>query len=117
MRARFTGFGTIEIDNRHFDHDVIINKDKISKRKKKPSKAYRERYGHTPLSTDEKIPWGGKQLIIGTGAYGKMPVMTEVLTQAKERGIEVIAVPTDTACKLISGKNAGKVRAVLHVTC
>ena len=40
----------------------------MRKRKKKPSKPYRDEFGHTPLSADEELPWGGGRLIIGTGA-------------------------------------------------
>lgn len=117
MQAEFTGFGVINIDGRQYDYDVIIDKGKIRKRKKKPSKPYRDRYGHTPLSVKEAIPWGGKYLIIGTGAYGQLPVMAEIHDEARKRGIAITAVPTDTACKLISVKKKAKVRAVLHVTC
>ena len=47
----------------------------MRKRSKKPSKAYRkEEFGHTPLSAHEDLPWGGGRLIIGTGAYGPLPI-------------------------------------------
>lgn len=117
MQAEFTDFGSITIDGRQYDYDVVIDQGKIRKRKKKPSRPYRDRFGHTPLSIDEAIPWGGKQLIIGTGAYGQLPIMTEIHEAAAERGIEITAVPTDTACKLISARKKSKVRAVLHITC
>ena len=58
MKARFVDFGEIKIDGQSYDYDVVIDKGKVHKRKKKPSKAYREQYGHTPLSADEEIPWG-----------------------------------------------------------
>lgn len=117
MKARFVGFGEIEIDGHSYDFDVVIDKGKIRKRKKKPSKTYREQYGHTPLSVDEEIPWGGKRLIVGTGAYGRLPIMPEFLDEARQRGIKIMAVPTDEACGLISKKEGKKVRAILHVTC
>ncbi len=117
MKARFIDFGEIEIDGQSYDFDVIIDKDKIRKRKKKLSKTYRDQYGHTPLSVDEEIPWGGKRLIVGTGAYGQLPIMPELLDEAEQRDIEVVAVPTKEACKLISEKTNEKIRAILHVTC
>ena len=49
----------------------------MRKRSKKPSKPYRDRFGHTPLSADEELPWGERRLIIGTGAYGSLPIMPE----------------------------------------
>jgi len=56
-------------------------------------------------------------LIIGTGAHGSLPVMAEVVEKAARRNIDLVAVPTDQACRLISGLEPGEVRAVLHVTC
>lgn len=117
MKARFVGFGKIEIDGQFYDYDVVIDKGKVHKRKKKLSKAYREQYGHTPLSADEEIPWGGKRLIVGTGAYGQLPIMPKVFDEAKQRSIEIVAVLTDEACRLVSQKEGKKVRAILHVTC
>ena len=62
-------FGAIQIDGERFEHDVIIDRGKISKRRKSASKPFRSRFGHTPVSLDEKIPWKCKRLIIGTGAH------------------------------------------------
>ena len=117
MKASFVGFGEIEIDGQSYDFDVIIDEGKICKRKKKRSKPYRDQFGHTPLSVDEKIPWGGESLIVGTGAYGQLPIMDEFFEEAEERGIEIISVPTEEACKIISEKKDKKIRAILHVTC
>ena len=117
MKARFIGFGELEIDGRSYDYDVVIDRGNICKRRKKPSKMHRNDYGHTPLSMKEEIPWGGKKLIIGTGAYGQLPVMPAVFDAAGKRDIEIIALPTPEACQLISGLKAEKVRAILHVTC
>src|SRR5213593_1693016 len=71
MRFDKFSFGSIQIDSSTYEHDVVINRGEISKRKKKPSKRFREEFGHTPLSVEEKIPWKCRQLVIGTGAYGK----------------------------------------------
>lgn len=117
MKARFVGFGEIEIDGQSYDFDVVIDKGKIRKRKKKRSKQYREQFGHTPLSIDEEIPWGGESLVVGTGAYGNLPIMKEFLKEAEKRGIEIISVPTEEACKIISEKKDKKIHAILHVTC
>jgi hypothetical protein len=40
-------------------------------------------FGHTPLSTEEKIPWKCRRLVIGTEA-GALPVMTDVKREATE---------------------------------
>ena len=67
MDARLISFGLVEIDGRRFDRDVVVEAGHVRRRKKKPSRAYRERYGHPPLSLDEKIPWSASRLIVGTG--------------------------------------------------
>jgi hypothetical protein len=117
MKARLLGFGLLEIDGRRYEDDVVIDRGDVRKRRKKPSKAYRDRYGHTPLSADEEIPWTGRRLIVGTGAYGSLPIMPEVEAEARRRGIELVSVPTAEACRLIEGLDRRDVLAVLHVTC
>ena len=47
----------------------------MRQRKKGPLKPYRDEFGHTLLSDDEELPWGGGRLIIGTGAYGSPLVL------------------------------------------
>src|SRR4029453_19232239 len=93
MKARLVKFGEIEVEGKCYTHDVVIDGGKVRKRKKGPSKGFREKFGHTPLSAEEKIPWRGKRLLVGTGAHGALPVMDEVLAEAKRGGFEVIAAP------------------------
>jgi len=73
------------VEGKRYTHDVVIDGGEVRKRKKGPSKQFREKFDHTPLSAEEKIPWGGKRLIIGTGAHGALPLMDEVLAEAKRR--------------------------------
>jgi hypothetical protein len=117
MKARLVKFGEIEIEGKRYTNDVVIEAGKVRKRKKGPSKQFREKFGHTPLSVEEKIPWGGKRLIVGTGAHGALPVMEEVLTEAKRRGIEVTAAPTSEVCDLLEEVKKGQAYAILHCTC
>jgi hypothetical protein len=117
MKPRLVKFGEIEVEGERYMHDVVINGGKAWKRKKGSSKQFREKFGHTPLSAGKKIPWGGKRLIVGTGAYGALPVMDEVLAEAKRRGIEVIAKPTLEACQLLEEAKKGQAYAILHCTC
>jgi hypothetical protein len=109
-------FGSIEIDGNTYEHDVVMDRGEIRKRKKKPSKKFREQFGHTPLSVDEKMPWKCKQLVIGTGAYGRLPVMEEVKQEARRRNVELLILPTAEAIKALE-KEAKGANAVLHVTC
>jgi hypothetical protein len=117
MKIRLVTFGEIEIEGQCYDHDVVVVKGQVKKRKKKSSKTYREQYGHTPLSVRENIPWHGTKLFVGTGAYGSLPIMPEVYEEAQRKGIEVIAKPTVEVCELVKKYNPKDVNAVLHVTC
>jgi hypothetical protein len=59
----------------------------------------------------------GWRLIIGTGAYGSLPIMPQVLEEAGRRGVDLAASPTEDACRLIASLDRREVHAVLHVTC
>src|SRR5450756_1082664 len=117
MDARLISFGLIEIDGRRFEHDVVLERGVVRRRRKAGSKAYRDRYGHTPLSPDEAIPWSAPLLIIGTGVSGQLPIMPELYEEARQRGVEVVAEPTEVACRLLQAADPREVAAVLHVTC
>ena len=117
MDVDYPGFGTIVIAGTRYDHDGVVEAGEVRDRKKKPSKPYRSRYGHTPLSIDEDIPWAAHRLVIGTGASGRLPIMAEVVGEAEARGVELIAVPTADACRLLATVEPSEVYAILHVTC
>ena len=108
-------FGSIRIDGATYEHDVVIDRGEIRKRKKKPSKKFRETFGHTPLSKEEDIPWKCRRLVIGTGT-GALPVMEEVKREARRRKIELAIVPTAEAIKRLE-ENPEETNAILHVTC
>ncbi|MGO9607240.1 MAG: MTH938/NDUFAF3 family protein [Candidatus Binataceae bacterium] len=116
MRIRQFSFGSIRIDGVIYEHDVIIDHGKVRKRKKKPSKKFREQFGHTPLSVEEEIPWKCRRLVIGTGMYGALPVMDDLKREAERRKLELSVMPTAEAIKVLA-KNAQRTNAVLHVTC
>ena len=116
MRFGHFSFGSIEIDETTYEHDVIVDRGEILKRTKKPSKRFQDEFGHTPLSVEEDIPWECKQLVIGTGAYGRLPVMEEVKSEARRRHIEFLILPTAEAVER-SGQHPRDTNAILHVTC
>lgn len=117
MRAALTAFGSVEIDGRRFDHDVVVERGRIGRRDKKASKPLRARYGHTPLSLLEPIPWDCRRLIVGTGAEGALPIDEAVVAEAGRRGVELVAVPTHEACDLLADADLATTNAILHVTC
>ena len=108
-------FGTLQIDGSTYEQDLVIDRGDIRKRKKTPSKKFRDEFGHTPLSIGEKIPWECHRLVIGTGAYGRLPVMKEVKREAERRHVELIIMPTNEAIRPIEKESAAT--AILHVTC
>src|SRR5213593_3883147 len=116
MRIERFAFGSIQIDGSTYEHDVIIDRGEIRKRKKNPSKKFQEEFDHTPLSAEEMIPWKCRQLVIGTGAYGKLPVMQEVRDEAERKKIKLLVLPTIEAIELLN-QNPKDTNAILHVTC
>jgi hypothetical protein len=108
-------FGTLQIDGSTYKKDVVIDRGEVRKRKKARSRRFRNEFGHTPLSIEEKIPWKCRRLVIGTGAYGRLPVMKEVKLEAKRRHVELVIVPTSEALRLIERES--EANAILHVTC
>ena len=116
MRFDKFSFGSIRIDGITHEHDVVIDGGEIRKRKKKPSKQFRDQFGHTPLSTEEDIPRRCRRLVIGTGAYGRLPVMKEVKREAERRKVELLILPTPQAIEALE-QGADETNAILHVTC
>jgi len=115
MRFEAFSFGSIRIDGTTYDHDVIIDPGNVRKRKKKPSKKFRDDFGHTPLSAEERVPWKCDRLVIGTGT-GVLPVMDEVKREAQRRRVELRILPTAQAIELLKISRADT-NATLHVTC
>jgi hypothetical protein len=56
MQFESFSFGSIQIDGITYESDVVIDRGEVSKREKKPSKKFRDVFGHTPLSIEEQIP-------------------------------------------------------------
>jgi len=93
MRFDKFSFGSIQIDGSTYEHDVVIDRGEILKRKKKC-----------------------QRLVVGTGAHGGLPVMEEVKEEAQRRKIELLVLPTTEAIKALP-QGANDTNAVLHVTC
>jgi hypothetical protein len=114
MKIKDLSFGSINIEGKTYTKDVVIDRGSIKKRKKAESKKYRERFGHTPLSKYENIPWDCKRIIIGAGHSLSLHVMDEVYDTASRRGVELIIMSTPEAIKHI---NDSHTNLILHLTC
>jgi hypothetical protein len=115
MRFESFSFGSIRIDGVTYDHDVVIDRGEVRKRRKGPSRRFRDTYGHTPLSIEEEIPWHCRRLVVGTGT-GALPVMNQVEREARRREVELVILPTSRAIALLNQRPADT-NAILHVTC
>jgi hypothetical protein len=117
MRIEDFSFGSIRIDGVTYAHDVVIERGKVRKRSKKPSKELRDAFGHTPLSSKEEIPWKCRRLVVGTGAHGALPVTDQLRREAERRKIKLVVVPTAQAIEVLQKEDLDRTNAILHVTC
>jgi hypothetical protein len=115
MRFNAFSFGSIRIDGVTYEHDVVIDRGQVRKRKKQASKEFRDAFGHTPLSIEEEIPWKCRRLLIGTGT-GALPVMDEVNQEAQRRKIKLLILPTAKAIEELK-RHPKDTNAILHLTC
>ena len=116
MQFENFSFGSLRIDGSTYEHDVIIDRGEVRKRRKKPSKKFREDFGHTPLSAEEEIPWKCRRLVVGTGAYGRLPVMKEVQREAERHKVKLLILPMIQAIEALQ-QAPDDTNAILHVTC
>ncbi len=117
MQVEYPEFGRIIVAGVEYDHDVIIESGEVSARSKRPSKALRARYGHTPLSEAEVIPWSHPRLIIGSGYSGRLPITPGVHDAARANGVGIEVMPTAEACAVLRQLGPSDCNAILHVTC
>lgn len=118
MKIDGATFGSITIDGKSYDHDVIVRlSDKVEKRKKKLSKRV---YGssHTVSEDEAKFIFEKrcKQLIFGTGQDGMASLSPEASAFFEEKGCEIIAEPTPNAIQIFNKSKKAKV-GLFHVTC
>lgn len=114
MIVKNISFGAITIDGETYGKDVIIDNGSVKKRDKAESKKYSNRFGHTPLSMDENIPWNCKRLVIGAGHSSSLPVMDEIRDIAIQKGVELVVMSTPEAVKHINDPHTN---LILHLTC
>ena len=106
-------FGRICINEQEYTSDVIIYPDKVDS-------TWWRRKGHKLYIEDLKDVLQEKPeiLVVGMGMPGLMKVLPETKTYLESKGIQLIAKPTDEACKTYNKLSKGKkVIAVLHLTC
>ena len=118
MEIEKTTFGTITINGRTYEHDVVIRlSGEVVKRKKKLSKKY---YGtsHT-LSKDEAkfvFEKGCEQLIVGSGQFGNVRLSPEAESYFARKDCKVLLQSTPEAIQVFNRSRAKKI-GLFHVTC
>jgi hypothetical protein len=118
MQIENTTFGTITIDGRTYEHDVVIRlSGEVVKRKKKLSKKY---YGTSHvLSKDEAkfvFEKGCEQIILGSGQEGNVQLSPEAEAYFAKKGCKVLLQPTPEAIHVFNRSHAKKI-GLFHVTC
>jgi hypothetical protein len=113
-----TEFGSITVDSKELDHDIVIRLDgTVEKRKKRLSK---ELYGdsHTvSLAEAEHIfDDGARTLIIGSGQHGRVQLSEEAKTYFAEQDCAVRLCPTPEAIRMWNEADDQTI-AMFHVTC
>jgi hypothetical protein len=118
MEIERTTFGTITIDGKTYEHDVIIRlSGEVAKRKKKLSKKY---YGTSHVLSKDEAKFvfenGCEQLILGSGQMGSVQLSPEAEAYFAKKGCTVLLQPTPKAIRTFNSSHAKKI-GLFHVTC
>ena len=113
-----TSFGSIKIDDKVYEHDVIIRLNgEVKKRKKKLSKVIYDS-SHT-VSLDEAkhiYDKGAKKVVIGSGQYGALGLSNEAKEYFKKKDCVIELLPTPKAVETWNKSKSGKI-GMFHLTC
>lgn len=113
-----TSFGSITIDGRTYEYDVIVHlSEEVKKRKKKLSKRI---YGTSHIVSLDEAKYiyekGCEVIIIGSGQYDTLHLSPEAEAYFEKKGCKVILQGTPTAIQTFN-QTKGKKIGVFHVTC
>lgn len=106
-------FGRIVIDGAIYNRDVIIFPDRVQS-------DWWRRDGHNLALEDlvEVLEDDPEVIILGRGAFGRMKVAADVRELISERGIELLILRTEGACKAYNElRKRLRVIAALHLSC
>ncbi len=106
-------FGVIVINGTSYRQDLLIWPGKI-----KTDWWRREAHVLQVDDVAEALAAAPEVLVVGMGQPGRLQVDQELAAYLKDKGIDLVAVPTQEACRIIN-RLAGKRRlaAALHLTC
>jgi hypothetical protein len=118
MTINNTQFGSITVDGKTYDHDVIIRlSGDIEKRKKNLSK---EKYGTSHIISKDEAKFvyeeGCEVVIVGTGQQDNVRLSPEASEYLSKKGCTVLLQPTPEAIHSFNEMRRRKV-GLMHVTC
>jgi hypothetical protein len=118
MTIERTEFGSITVDGKTYDHDVVIRlSGEVKRRRKKLSKA---EYGtsHILSKAEAKAVFedGCQLLIVGAGQQGALSLSPEAEAYFKKKSCQVVVRPTPEAMGRFNAAPEPKI-ALMHVTC
>ena len=111
-------WGSVVIDGKKYDYDVIVT----PKGELKPRTSEHEKFGSHTFSRDdleELFESGTEVIVVGTGTSGLANLSSEAKNFAKQKGIEIIQLPSREAINKYNAlaKGKKKVGAIIHITC
>jgi hypothetical protein len=113
-----TQFGSVTLDGKVFEHDVLIRLGgKVEKRKKKLSKAVHGT-SHTISLAEARHVYqkGVVRLLIGAGQQGRVSLSEEAAAHFKRHRCQVELLPTPEMIP-VWNQAEGAVIGLVHVTC
>ncbi len=118
MPIEDTKFGSITIDGKTYEHDVILRlSGKVEKRQKKLSK---EMYGTSHIISKDEAKFvfedGCDVLIVGAGQEGNVRLSPEASDYFNKKRCKVLLQPTPEAIRSFNQSHDKKI-GLMHVTC
>ena len=113
-------FGRIIIDDKEYDHDVVIYPDgRVERRLKEISKRIHGTSHNLDMEEIVNYLGNGEDIvIIGTGMYGMLSLTEESRKLLKDLGLEYLELPTkDAIKKYLDLKSSRRVLGIFHITC
>jgi hypothetical protein len=111
MEIENATFGTITIDGKTYEHDVVIRlSGEVVKRKKKLSKKY---YGTSHMLSKDEAKFvfekGCNQLIVGSGQMGNVRLSPEAEAYFAKKDCKVLLQPTPDAIQVFNKPRSKKI--------
>jgi hypothetical protein len=114
MKIDAYSFGSMTVEGRVYDKDLIVFPDRVKS-------GWWRKEGHTLLIEDleEVLNYKPQVLVVGRGAYGVMEIPLSTKEALKRHSIEVIDKDTDEACKIFNRliQEGKRVVGAFHLTC